>query len=95
MARLHYRIFPRALLHLQLDNAATIRQVRCPVLVFQGTADRLVPQAMGRAVAGAAVGPAELVLIQGAGHNDTYDVGGTAYRDKVWEFVAGGGGKGR
>src|SRR2546422_5483910 len=38
MARLHYRIFPRALLHLQLDNAATIRQVRCPVLVFHGTA---------------------------------------------------------
>ena len=95
MARLHYRIFPRALLHLQLDNAAMIRQVRCPVLVFHGTADRLVPQAMGRAVAGAAVGPAELVLIQGAGHNDTYDVGGTAYRDKVWEFVAGGGGRGR
>ena len=87
MARLHYRVFPRWLLHLRLDNVATIRQVRCPVLIFHGTADRLVPLSMGREVAAAAAGPVELVPIAGAGHNDTYDVGGTAYRDRLWEFV--------
>src|SRR5213592_2090684 len=74
MARLHYRIFPRLLLHLRLDNETEIRRVRCPVLVFHGTADRLAPIEMGRRVAAAAPGPAELVAIAGAGHNDTYDV---------------------
>ena len=59
-------------------------------LVFHGTADRLAPLAMGRRVVAAAPGPAELVLIQGAGHNDTYDLGGEAYRRRLWQFVLGG-----
>src|SRR5437763_1807426 len=58
-------------------------------------ADRLGPTAMGRAVAAAAAGPVELVLIHGAGHNETYDRGGRAYREKIWEFVARPGGRGR
>jgi fermentation-respiration switch protein FrsA (DUF1100 family) len=47
----------------------------------------LVPMKMGRDVAAAAGGPVEFVMIEGAGHNDTYDMGGTAYRDKLWMFV--------
>jgi fermentation-respiration switch protein FrsA (DUF1100 family) len=39
------------------------------------------------AVAAAAAGPVEVVLIHGAGHNDTYDIGGRAYRDKMWAFI--------
>jgi len=42
---------------------------------------------MGRRVAAAAPGPAEFVMIEGAGHNETYDVGGRAYRDKLASFV--------
>jgi len=87
MARLHYPAMPRALVRLRLDNIATIRQVRCPVLIFHGDADRLVPLAMGRRVAQAAPGPVELVTIPGSGHNDTYDLGGRGYRDKLWAFV--------
>jgi fermentation-respiration switch protein FrsA (DUF1100 family) len=89
MARLHYALVPRALLHLRLDNAATIRRVHCPLLIFHGTADRLVPIAMGRSVAAAAAGPVEFVPIPGAGHNDTYDVGDTEYRDRLARFVLG------
>jgi len=91
IAREHYGLFPRFIVRLRLDNLANLRRVRCPVLVFHGTADRLAPLAMGRRVAAAAGGgPAELVLIQGAGHNDTYDLGGEAYRRKLWQFVLGG-----
>ena len=91
IAREHYALFPRFIVRLRLDNLANLRLVRCPVLVFHGTADRLAPLAMGRRVAAAAAGgPAELVLIQGAGHNDTYDLGGEAYRRKLWQFVLGG-----
>ena len=87
MCRRHYAPFPRLLIRLRLDNLDTITRVRCPVLVLHGTHDRLVPLEMGKRVAAAAPGPVELVLIDGAGHNETYDRGGIAYRDKVWEFL--------
>jgi len=89
MAKYHYRLVPRFLLRLSLDNVANVKLVHCPILLFHGDADRLVPTEMGMAVAAAAAGPIEVVLIHGAGHNDTYDIGGRAYRDKVWAFVAG------
>ncbi|MGH7643964.1 MAG: alpha/beta hydrolase, partial [Gemmatimonadales bacterium] len=91
MARQHYGLLPRFILRLGLDNLGRIRHLRCPVLVFHGTADRLVPTAMGRQLAASAPGSAELVLIAGSGHNDTYDVGGTAYREKLAAFVTGSG----
>jgi fermentation-respiration switch protein FrsA (DUF1100 family) len=87
MARRHYAPFPRFLIRLKLDNLGTITRVRCPVLILHGTHDRLVPLEMGKRVAAAAPGPVELVLIEGAGHNDTYDIGGVAYRNKLWEFL--------
>ena len=87
MSRQHYGLFPRTVLRLQLDNVATISQVVAPVLVLHGTADRLVPFAMGQRVARAARGPVEFVPIEGAGHNDTYEVGGAMYRDRFWDFV--------
>jgi uncharacterized protein len=89
-----YPFLPRFLVRLRLDNLAAIARVHCPVLVVHGTADRVIPPDMGRRIAAAAPGPAELVLIEGAGHNDTYDVGGRAYRDKLWAFVRGGTGGG-
>ena len=95
MARQLYALLPRFIVRLSLDNLGRMRQIHCPVLVFHGDADRLVPTAMGRAVAAAAAGPVELVLIHGAGHNETYDRGGRAYREKIWEFVARPGGRGR
>jgi uncharacterized protein len=88
MSRQHYGLFPRFIVRLHLDNVATIARVRCPVLVFHGTDDLLVPPRMGEAVARAAPGPVELVWIRGAGHNTTYEVGGKVYRERLWAFVA-------
>jgi len=90
MARRLYGLLPTCIVRLSLDTLANMRRVRCPVLVFHGTADRLVPTAMGFAVAAATPGPVEVVLIHGAGHNDTYTVGGREYREKLGLFVAGG-----
>ncbi len=87
MAAQHYRIFPKFLVRLQLDNIGRIRRIQCPILIFHGTADLLVPIRMGHAVAAAAGGPVEFVMIEGAGHNDTYDMGGTAYKEKLAAFV--------
>jgi len=87
MAARHYRIVPSFLVRLGLDNLENIKRIRCPILIFHGTADKLVPIEMGRAVAAAAAGPVEFVMIEGAGHNDTYDVGGNAYKEKLAAFV--------
>src|SRR5437773_9013386 len=89
MAKHHYRLVPRFLLHLSLDNLTTVKLVHCPILLFHGDADRLVPGAMGMAVAAAAPGPVEVVLLHGSGHNDTYEIGGRACRGKVWAFITG------
>src|SRR2546422_4675263 len=51
VAKHHYGLLPRFLLRLSLDNVANIRRVHCPILLFHGDADRLVPTAMGMAVA--------------------------------------------
>jgi len=87
MARHLYALLPRFTVTLHLDNLANIKRIHCPILVFHGDADRLVPIAMGLEVAAAAPRPAEVVLIHGAGHNDTYTIGGREYRDRLWEFV--------
>ncbi len=58
------------------------------MLGCHGDGVRLVPTSMGLEVAAApGGGPAEVVLIHGAGHNETYTVGGGAYRDRMWEFI--------
>jgi uncharacterized protein len=87
MAARHYRIFPMFLVRLGLDNIGRMSRIHCPVLIFHGTRDMLVPIQMGRAVAAAAAGPVEFVMIEGAGHNDTYDMGGKAYKEKLASFV--------
>ncbi len=87
MAARHYGIFPRFLVRLGLDNLDRIKRIHCPILIFHGTADMLVPITMGREVAAAAGGPVEFVMIEGSGHNDTYDMGGKAYREKLAAFV--------
>ena len=87
MAARHYRIFPTFLVRLGLDNIGRMPRIHCPTLVFHGTADMVAPIKMGRDVAAAAGGPVEFVMIEGAGHNDTYDMGGKAYRDKLAAFV--------
>jgi len=87
MAARHYGIFPRFLVRLGLGNIGRMPQIHCPTLVFHGTADMLVPIKMGHAVAAAAGGPVEFVMIEGAGHNDTYDRGGKAYKEKLAAFV--------
>ena len=87
MARQHYRIVPSFLVRLRLDNEGTIARVHCPILILHGTADMLVPITMGQAVAAAAGGPVEFVEIEGAGHNDTYDIGGRRYAEKLAAFV--------
>lgn len=86
MADQHYAMVPNTLLHLRLDNLERAARLRVPLLVFHGTEDRIAPLRMGRAVADTAP-QSEIVLIQGAGHNDTYQYGGIGYRSAFHAFL--------
>lgn len=87
MARVHYPLIPRFILRLSMDNLDRAARLTAPLLVFHGANDDIAPPWMGRVVAQAGRAR-ELVLIEGAGHNETYDVGGEAYRNKMLEFLA-------
>ena len=66
---LHYPFLPvRLLLRDRFDVLSGLRRVEVPVTVVAGTGDTIVPPELSRRVAAAA--DAELVVVEGAGHND-------------------------
>jgi fermentation-respiration switch protein FrsA (DUF1100 family) len=66
-------------------NAERAAAASCPVLVVHGTRDGIIPFSEGRAIAAAA--EAELLPIEGAGHNDLWYVGGATYALEVGHRV--------
>jgi fermentation-respiration switch protein FrsA (DUF1100 family) len=57
-----------------------------PILFIHGTQDELVSVAYSKQLFEAAVGPKDLLLVQGANHNDVWEVGGTVYERKIIDF---------
>ena len=53
-------------------NLARIPRTRCPVLVFHGTADRVIPFSHGRAVAKAAGGRGRFFLLPEETHDTVF-----------------------
>jgi uncharacterized protein len=73
----HYPMLPvRALLRDRYPVTALIGRITTPTVVVYGTADSVVPPEQSRAVAARAGGPARLVRIDGADHNDPVLVAG-------------------
>ena len=70
------------------DSMSKIQQVRAPLLVLHGTADRVVPHEMADELYAAAGSSAKkLVKIEGGSHSGSSRSGGPVYRDAVLEFV--------
>jgi fermentation-respiration switch protein FrsA (DUF1100 family) len=88
MARAHYPLpFAESLLKHRLNAVGEIDQVRAPILFFHGDKDRIVPIRLGRGLFEAAPNPKEFVILPGAGHNDTYFMGGQGYFNKIEDFL--------
>lgn len=75
------------LLRTKYDSAAKVPRLQVPLLQIHGDSDGTVPLETGRALFEAANTPKEFYVIPGADHNDTYLVGGTAYWEKLREFI--------
>lgn len=61
------------------DTRALVARLDAPVFVAHGTRDLNIPARMGRQVFDAARRQGEMLLVEGAGHNDVADAGGEAY----------------
>lgn len=69
VAQAHVFWYPtRYLVQIQMDNAAKIPHIRCPVLIAHGTADRTVPFNEGERLFAAAPEPKRFVRLPGEGH---------------------------
>ena len=90
MARLTIPFLPvQWLVRDRYDSLASIGRVERPLLIIHGDQDDTVPVSQGRKLFEAANSPKHFRLLVGAGHNDTYYRGGTAYWDAISEFTAG------
>jgi fermentation-respiration switch protein FrsA (DUF1100 family) len=87
MASHHYRIVPNVLIRTRMDSLSKIPKVRAPKLHIHSRSDEIAPFALGRRLFDAAPDPKRLFEIDGAGHNETYLVGGAAYFDAIRSFV--------
>lgn len=88
MARRLYPFLPVwPLLRTRYDSLSKIGEVQAPLLVLHGGSDDIVPIEAGRKLFEAAREPKEFYVISGAGHNDTYLVGGQDYFDEMRRFI--------
>jgi fermentation-respiration switch protein FrsA (DUF1100 family) len=73
----------------KLDAISKVPHLTLPKLFLHGTEDEVVPYEQGRKLYSAAATPKEFYAIEGAGHNDTYIMGGAAYFGALNRFITG------
>ena len=71
----------------KFNSLEKISRLRSPLLFIHGDMDEIVPYENGRKLFESAPQPKEFYTIRGAGHNDTYLVGGKKYFDKIRKFI--------
>lgn len=83
LARKHYPFVPAFLIRSKFDAGSKIGRVTVPKLFLVAERDDIAPAVQGRRLFELASPPKELYVIPGAGHNDTYLIGGEPYL-AVW-----------
>jgi fermentation-respiration switch protein FrsA (DUF1100 family) len=94
MARKRFPFLPASLLlRHRFDSIDKIARVTCPILLGHGADDDFVPAEMTAALARAAAAPVTHFTVEGANHNDFYEVGEAQVFGAVRAFaerIAGG-----
>lgn len=88
MASHHYPFIPGRLVRTRMDSLSKIGAIACPKLFIHSRNDEVVPFEQGRQLYEAAGGDKRFFEIIGAGHNETWLVGGENYRRAIRDFVA-------
>jgi len=85
VAQGRYWMFPvKALVRDKFDSTAKIAQVRCPIFIMHGTADRVIPIRYGERLYALAPSPKEMKIYPGLGHVQFDEVRGF---DAVLDFL--------
>ncbi|MBC8282786.1 MAG: alpha/beta hydrolase [Nitrospinae bacterium] len=72
----------------KLDAIGKVSQLTMPKLFLHGNRDEIVPFDLGRKLFDAASEPKTFYTIEGAGHNDTYIMGGRDYFSALDGFIS-------
>lgn len=80
-------IIPGWYISAKLNTQGYVANLNTPKLFIHGTMDNIIPYTLGRELYKAAAQPKEFYSIVGAGHNNTWRVGGKKYFDAIKEFV--------
>jgi fermentation-respiration switch protein FrsA (DUF1100 family) len=75
------------LIHQSYNNLEKIKHISIPKLIMHGDRDEVVPFYMGKRLFQEAKEPKYFYAVKGAGHNDTFVVGGREYMDVLSEFI--------
>ena len=70
------------------DSMSRVRQLNTPLLVLHGDRDETIPIYQGRKLYEAANEPKRFHTLEGAAHNETYEVGGDQYWGAIGSFLA-------
>ncbi|MZG53360.1 MAG: alpha/beta hydrolase [Nitrospinae bacterium] len=71
----------------KLDAVNKVPDITLPKLFLHGNRDEIVPFDLGKKLYDAAADPKFFYTIEGAGHNDTYIMGGRDYYKALDEFI--------
>ena len=71
----------------KLDAIGNVPNLKLPKLILHGTRDEIVPYDLGRKLFDHAGEPKKFYPIEGAGHNDTYIIGGRDYFNTLNGFI--------
>lgn len=89
LSRTHYGFAPGFLLKdFSYRNEAKMKQIKCRLLIVHGTEDEVCPFWMGKRLFEAAPDPKEFLEIEGAHHNDLFDVAGNDAFDRPIRFAS-------
>ncbi|MDY0093657.1 MAG: alpha/beta hydrolase [Candidatus Vecturithrix sp.] len=75
------------LLRSRFDSLSKIGTIHTPLLIIHGNQDTIIPFEHGKRLFAAANVPKFFYEIQGADHNNTYELGGTAYFNRLTTFI--------
>jgi hypothetical protein len=71
----------------RFESDRKIADLRAPLLFFHGDRDEIVAFELGQSLFEAAPEPKAFEAIRGAGHNDTVEIGGRAYFERIARFI--------
>jgi pimeloyl-ACP methyl ester carboxylesterase len=88
IAAIHYPFLPASvLLRDEYPSRARLEGFDVPMLVIAGSADRIVPPDQSRELFEAASGQKQMVVIEGAGHNDLALLAGDEMIEAIVDFL--------